>query len=1530
MRKDYNYKVYNKSTDTYKQKVFDGDFEGLDEDTYNENFTNTWQSYGSPDSIYRSKRHAFPDEYSYALDFNGSTDYAVGPLFGNRYISVPKGGTVIEHENNFAIYAQVYKEDWTSVTANEHIIGTNDFRLYIDQSTAKLKATGVYDGSSGNVTIEAEYALASLSSGYHLIGLVSEADTLRLIVDGVEQDTTTGTYSEPAHSIDSVYLGKKENSTEYFSGKIDSYALYDTNKLASAMIETHKSWHFVKSDAVYLNYFTEGTGLSANALLGARPTIVRADWVAGRTSLENSAQVLTATGGSAEQGLELTTARQAYVDGDTEYTAHAKVKADSGETVRITITPDTGEPFITELTATGEWQSIQVTGLMPTDAARLALKIGLLNANSAAKYLFVDKVAINEGSTGNVLTDLNNFESGTTGYSASGYNLDFNGSSDYVTWADDDVFDLGASKTFVFLIKNDDTSGTQMILNKGAGFAGWDCYQSGDNMVVRIGDGTSSVTQTAFDAFTETDWKKIHLSFDISGNSNIYVDGVLKDTDDISSLGSLVNSGSFDLCRRNSGSPLYFDGSVKNLKIYDGALSQADVSSDINGNYTGSILAEYLFEDGTGTTLTDTSGNSNDGTITGATWVDERPTVYQRPDEAQSGDNSLLADTNIVENGDFETIPSPSVPQTTTNRYIDGTATGSITDAGFFWHADGVNSFETAEIQTAEKIKGSGALHIHVESGGSGVVEVRSGASGYGTGASEGFAMKPDTTYILSGWIKTANMTGDSNNGVIIQMLEANSGGTNIGSAGSSAYIKTDQDWTYFEDEFTTNSTTARGHVECRFYGHTGAGTLLGDAYFDDIRVYEKSPQNRGAKKSLSGLTSGTQYTVSGYFKQESDTDYCGIIAAGKDQASVISDGNFNRVSLTFTANATTQDLYFVNFTGNNPFYVDYVLINEGASVYEPTATVIDYFDDNEQPIGATNYTYNPAKLTHTLTVPVKNYITTWTDVVNEPNFAIEINTLGGELKLVLARTLKEINNSTIDDLAFANEVRIDVIDDNNPSGKRKFTGFISDTAVNQDAKNVEVILLPYGVQADDYLSYLGRKTIVLQEHEENELDTSGNYGGGRIDQIVKPSSIIKLKAVRVKHDNVDTDTPRLKIYTGDPSENSAATISGATTWTRGAGHTLVATADTHTNISGNEYEYEFDETVTLYPQTDYYIEIDNAGFGPDTGNTYKSAASVIKDYIDQYKPLGLAWAGRPLNNNSSVSWDEVAPLYIELLSESGSSIADFNSVDPSEIVRRAIDDFDEQGGELLYTTTSVQDTDTTVSYKFNTAKISEVLDKALELAPEDWYYYIDPATSTVNFKLVSETAQHKFVQGKHFSDLTVEERTNELVNQVIFTGGEISSGTNLFKIYKDTASIAKYGLRTQIKVDNRVTSEDTAQILANKVLERLSNPVLRVKVTINNSYDIESVSAGDVVTFANTGKSNPSLWDVGNWNEAFWDYDAYAFDSLNLQITRLQYSKDSISMVLTNLPPYINKRIEDIKRNLDKQQTVNNPETSI
>jgi len=256
------------------------------------------------------------------------------------------------------------------------------------------------------------------------------------------------------------------------------------------------------------------------------------------------------------------------------------------------------------------------------------------------------------------------------------------------------------------------------------------------------------------------------------------------------------------------------------------------------------------------------------------------------------------------------------------------------------------------------------------------------------------------------------------------------------------------------------------------------------------------------------------------------------------------------------------------------------------------------------------------------------------------------------------------------------------------------------------------------------------------------------------------------------------------------------------------------------------------------------------------------------------------------------------------LITDDGDTTVTFNSTDPSDILKEAVDQLYTATGMINYDTGTIVDTETVTSYTFNTNTIKEVISKCLELAPSDFYYYLDPASNIIYFQPRPAQPDHYFFIGKHIETLDIDSTILEVVNDVVVSGGD-TGGSNLF--IRRTEAVSA-GTRRSLyrKSDNRLTVTASAEIIADGEIERNNQVLYRTTVEIlAATYNISNIRLGQLVGFRN----------AGNY-----------VDDLELQVLRTRRSVDKVELELGTLLPKVNKRIEDIRRNLILQETENNP----
>ena len=155
-----------------------------------------------------------------------------------------------------------------------------------------------------------------------------------------------------------------------------------------------------------------------------------------------------------------------------------------------------------------------------------------------------------------------------------------------------------------------------------------------------------------------------HIAATYNGTkAKLYVNGVLDTMKDVisgvsNSAGNLFmgfNADRFDFIAP-------FTGAIDEFRIWNTVLSDSEIQATMNQSLTGNeegLIGCWDFDEGSGTTTADKTMNGNDGTISGATWlnpteVNDETVSVQSFNISQNYPNPFNPSTSITYNLPYE------------------------------------------------------------------------------------------------------------------------------------------------------------------------------------------------------------------------------------------------------------------------------------------------------------------------------------------------------------------------------------------------------------------------------------------------------------------------------------------------------------------------------------------------------------------------------------------------------------------------------------------------------------------------------------------------------------------------------------------------------------------------------------------------------------------------------------------------------------------------------------------------------------
>lgn len=212
--------------------------------------------------------------------------------------------------------------------------------------------------------------------------------------------------------------------------------------------------------------------------------------------------------------------------------------------------------------------------------------------------------------------------------------VDFDGTNDYITVADNSLLDFGDTDDFTisgWFNRDTFTSVEEMVVKYDGVNPGYHVYitdtAGGSSLQAQLFDGTDTYSLSGTTAFTAAGWHHFALVWDqdSAANTELYVDGrpeTATDGGTIGNIGTLANANALTFGDRPGyGQP--HDGKLDEIRIYDRALSAAEIANlarlnSPTGVDTG-LKGYWSFnsQDMTSTLAYDRSGARNTGTLSG-------------------------------------------------------------------------------------------------------------------------------------------------------------------------------------------------------------------------------------------------------------------------------------------------------------------------------------------------------------------------------------------------------------------------------------------------------------------------------------------------------------------------------------------------------------------------------------------------------------------------------------------------------------------------------------------------------------------------------------------------------------------------------------------------------------------------------------------------------------------------------------------------------------------------------------------------
>lgn len=478
------------------------------------------------------------------------------------------------------------------------------------------------------------------------------------------------------------------------------------------------------------------------------------------------------------------------------------------------------------------------------------------------------------------------------------------------------------------------------------------------------------------------------------------------------------------------------------------------------------------------------------------------------------------------------------------------------------------------------------------------------------------------------------------------------------------------------------------------------------------------------------------------------------------------------------------------------------------------------------------------------------------------------------------------------------NNLKVYEVSSYHPNGVIVFDGWIEDwdATLGSDDDKITFTAISKGVDLQDYLIE-ANATLDQSQATEDFVAAVYEVGSATIAPKVQyqrtgqswvvGASATPLSAIALKLETIDGGVCNVTVTVYDNSAFAGTPLATGTRVIQDASNTPT------------EFLFTFPASVAVTAGNTYYFKVTSDQYilvhYKNASNPYANGTMYTNTSDNAF------WAAVPYNGINAGS-----DLYFKTYYSGGVTSVPFSATDPATIASTIIATYNAAGGSATTTVGSIDATGTTTSYTFKVNTVLDGIRKCADLAPYNWYWYVNPATAVLYFKQTPTAATHTFIKGRHFNEIHIAGTIEQVRNIVYFSGGDDGSGHNIFRKYTNASSLAVRRRRMELLSDNRVTLTDTADLIANNFLRDKANTVYNSPITVvDGTYDIGIINVGDTV----------QLSGFGNFA-----------DSLLLQIARITRRPDSIDIVLGVILQRQSDVLLKAVNDLSLLQTVANP----
>jgi len=438
------------------------------------------------------------------------------------------------------------------------------------------------------------------------------------------QSASTSSSSLTSSNSSSSLTSSQSSSSSSSSSVTSSSSSISSSLSSSSSHSSSSTSSSSESSSVTSSSSLTSSSSSSSSSESSSSSVTSSSSRSSSSSSSNSSSITSSSSSSSSSSLTSSSSTSSSSTSSSSVTSSSSSLSNSTSSSSVT----SSSSSVTSSSSSSDLSSTSSSSSSTSSESSSSVTSSSSSSSIAGQLMFwgsdAGKSAVHTRAVGGTMRLIDYSRDGTPRDMQPGRAYTFNGSSDYITLGTNPI----DTEDFAVSVWIRPTAHTGTVL-ASVGLSGGAFLSvsilSNSTVQVTIDDDANIVQVVSATALTLSEWAHLAVSVDRDGEMNLWINGVLEDTADVSFANATLAGSALVIGRLGVLPVIYFTGQMFDFRLFDAVLGTSD-AEEMTAMAPGSLAvgphaadAWYKMDESAGLVAFDSSGSDNRGTISSIT-----------------------------------------------------------------------------------------------------------------------------------------------------------------------------------------------------------------------------------------------------------------------------------------------------------------------------------------------------------------------------------------------------------------------------------------------------------------------------------------------------------------------------------------------------------------------------------------------------------------------------------------------------------------------------------------------------------------------------------------------------------------------------------------------------------------------------------------------------------------------------------------------------------------------------------------------